>query len=141
MTVRKNKDRGKEPYVLDIEKRTTDNNNFRTTLWTGKHLQLTVMSIPVGGDIGLEVHPDNDQFLRLEQGKGLVEMGPRKSDLSFRKEVEDDWAILVPAGTWHNVTNIGEEPMKVYALYGPADHVPGTVHPTQADAEADPDED
>ncbi len=141
MTVRKNKDRGKEPYVLDIEKRTTDNNNFRTTLWTGKHLQLTVMSIPVGGDIGLEVHPDNDQFLRLEQGKGLVEMGPKKSDLSFRKEVEDDWAILVPAGTWHNVTNIGEEPMKVYALYGPADHVPGTVHPTQADAEADPDED
>lgn len=141
MTVRKNKDRGKEPYVLDIEKRTTDNNNFRTTLWTGKHLQLTVMSIPVGGDIGLEVHPDNDQFLRLEQGKGLVEMGPKKSDLSFRKEVEDDWAILVPAGTWHNVTNIGEEPLKVYALYGPADHVPGTVHPTQADAEADPDED
>ncbi len=141
MTVRKNKDRGKEPYVLDIEKRTIDNDNFRTTLWTGNHLQLTVMSIPVGGDIGLEVHPKNDQFLRLEQGKGLVEMGPKKSDLSFRKEVEDDWAILVPAGTWHNVTNIGDEPLKVYALYGPADHVPGTVHPTQADAENDPAED
>lgn len=141
MTVRKIKDRGKEPYVLDIEKRTTDNDTFRTTLWTGAHLQLTVMSIPVGGDIGLEVHPGNDQFLRLEQGKGLVEMGPEKTDLSFRKEVEDDWAILVPAGTWHNVTNIGDQPMRLYALYGPADHVPGTVHPTQADAESDPAED
>ena len=69
-------DHGKQPYVVDIEKTTLDNANFRTTLWTGAHLQLTVMSIPVGGDIGLEVHPENDQFLRLEQGKGLVEIEP-----------------------------------------------------------------
>ena len=141
MTVRKNTDYGKEPYVVDIEKRTLSNENFRTTVWTGAHLQLTLMTIPVGGDIGLEVHPENDQFLRLEQGRGRVEMGPKESELSFREEVEDDWAILVPAGTWHNVTNIGDEPMKLYALYGPADHVPGTVHPTQEDAENDPDED
>lgn len=141
MTVRTNKDFGKEPYVVDIEKRTLSNENFRTTVWTGAHLQLTLMTIPVGGDIGLEVHPDNDQFLRLEQGRGLVEMGPKESDLPFREEVEDDWAILVPAGTWHNVTNIGDEPMKLYALYGPADHLPGTVHPTQQDAEDDPNED
>jgi len=99
-----------------------------------------VMSIPVGGDIGLEVHPKNDQFLRLEQGKGRVEMGPKKSDLNFTEDVEDDWAILVPAGTWHNVTNIGDVPMKVYALYGPPDHVAGTVHKTQEDAEKDPNE-
>ncbi|MFT4294231.1 MAG: cupin domain-containing protein [Micropruina sp.] len=136
-----NTDHGKKPYVLDIESTTVDNDNFRTTLWTGEHLQLTVMAIPVGGDIGLEAHPNNDQFLRLEQGKGLVEMGPAEDDLNFREEVEDDWAILVPAGTWHNVTNIGDVPMKVYALYGPADHLPGTVHATQADAEADPNED
>jgi len=135
------KDHGKEPYVLDIEQTTLDNDNFRTTLWTGRHLQLTVMSIPVGGDIGLEVHPKNDQFLRLEQGKGRVEMGPKKSELNFSEDVEDDWAILVPAGTWHNVTNIGDEPMKVYALYGPPDHVAGTVHKTQKDAEKDPNED
>ena len=133
-------DHGKKPYVLDIEATTVDKENFRTTLWTGAHLQLTVMAIPVGGDIGLEVHPDNDQFLRLEQGRGLVEMGPAEDDLNFRAEVEDDWAILVPAGTWHNVTNIGDEPLKVYALYGPPDHLPGTVHATQADAEADPHE-
>ena len=141
MTVRHNKDRGKEPYVVNIESKTVNNDNFRTTLWTGAHLQLTLMSIPVGGDIGLEVHPKNDQFLRLEKGKGRVQMGPKKSELTFERDVEDDWAILVPAGTWHNVTNIGDEPMKVYALYGPADHVPGTVHKTQEDAENDPEED
>ena len=141
MTVRHNKDRGKEPCVVDIESKTLANDNFRTTLWTGAHLQLTLMSIPVGGDIGLEVHPKNDQFLRVEQGKGRVQMGPKKSDLNFERDVEDDWAILVPAGTWHNVTNIGDEPLKVYALYGPADPVPGTVHKTQADALSDPAED
>lgn len=141
MTVRHNKDRGKEPYVVNIESKTVNNDNFRTTLWTGAHLQLTLMSIPVGGDIGLEVHPKNDQFLRLEKGKGRVQMGPKKSELTFERDVEDDWAILVPAGTWHNVTNIGDEPMKVYALYGPAHHVPGTVHKTKEDAENDPEED
>ena len=71
---------------------------------------------------------------------GLVQMGPAEDDLPFREEVEDDWVILVPAGTWHNVTNIGDEDLKVYALYGPPDHLPGTVHATQADAEADPHE-
>lgn len=133
-------DHGAKPFTVDIEKDTTDNGNFRTTRWTGKHLQLTLMSIPVGGDVGLEVHPDIDQFLRLEQGKGRVQMGPAKDQLTYEREVEDDWAILVPAGTWHNVTNIGDEPMKLYALYGPPDHDKGTVHKTQADAEADPHE-
>ncbi|MBS5825543.1 MULTISPECIES: cupin domain-containing protein [Actinomycetaceae] len=133
-------DQGKKPYVIDIEKETLDNTNFRTTMWTGEHIQLTVMEIPVGGDIGLEVHEDTDQFLRIEQGKGRCEMGPAKDDLNFVKEVEDDFAIFVPAGAWHNVTNIGEEPLKLYTIYGPADHLPGTVHKTQADAEADPHE-
>lgn len=133
-------DQGKKPYVIDIEKETLDNTNFRTTMWTGEHIQMTVMEIPVGGDIGLEVHEDTDQFLRIEQGKGRCEMGPSKDDLNFVKEVEDDFAIFVPAGAWHNVTNIGEEPLKLYTIYGPADHLPGTVHNTQADAEADPHE-
>jgi mannose-6-phosphate isomerase-like protein (cupin superfamily) len=134
-------DHGKKPYVLDIEKETLGNDTFRTTLWTGEHLQLTVMSIKPGDDIGLEVHPENDQFLRIEQGRGRCQMGPAEDDLPFDEEVSDDWAILVPAGTWHNVTNTGEEDLKVYALYGPADHVPGTVHPTHEDAENDPNED
>lgn len=133
-------DQGKKPYGIDIEKETLDNTSFRTTMWTGEHIQMTVMEIPVGGDIGLEVHEDTDQFLRIEQGKGRCEMGPAKDDLNFVKEVEDDFAIFVPAGVWHNVTNIGEEPLKLYTIYGPADHLPGTVHKTQADAEADPHE-
>ncbi|MBK8459855.1 MAG: cupin domain-containing protein [Micropruina sp.] len=128
-------DHGPNPYVLDIEEATLGNDNFRSTLWTGSLLQLTVMSIPVGGDVGLEQHPENDQFLRLEQGRALVEMGSAKDQLTFREEVSADWAILVPAGTWHNVTNIGESPMKLYALYGPAHHPHGTVHATQEEAE------
>lgn len=134
------KDYGPEPFTINIEDDTKANTNFRTTRWTGKHLQMTLMSIPVGGDIGLEVHPDNDQFLRIEEGRGRVQMGPAKDQLTYDREVEDDWVILVPAGTWHNVTNIGDEPMQLYALYGPPDHKHGTVHKTQADAEADPNE-
>jgi mannose-6-phosphate isomerase-like protein (cupin superfamily) len=134
-------DHGGEPYVVDIEKATLDNDEFRVTLWTGKHLQLTVMSIEPGDDIGLEVHPDNDQFLRIESGTGRCEMGPAEDDLPFVRDVGDDDVILVPAGTWHNVTNTGDEPLKVYALYGPPDHEPGTEHPTHEDAEEDPAED
>lgn len=134
-------DHGKKPYILDIEKETLGNDTFRTTLWTGEHLQLTVMRIKPGDDIGLEVHHGIDQFLRVEQGRGRCQMGPAEDDLPFDEEVSDDWAILVPAGTWHNVTNTGDEDLKVYALYGPPDHVPGTVHPTHEDAENDPNED
>jgi mannose-6-phosphate isomerase-like protein (cupin superfamily) len=122
--------------VIDIEAATLANDNCRTTLWTGSNLQMTVMSITAGGDIGLEVHPDRDQFLRLEQGRGRVQMGPAEDDLPFDREVEDDWVVLVPAGTWHNITNIGDGPMKVYALYAPPEHPHGTVHATKADADA-----
>jgi mannose-6-phosphate isomerase-like protein (cupin superfamily) len=134
-------DHGGAPYIVDIEETTLDNDTFRTTLWTGDHLQLTVMNIRPGDDIGLEVHPETDQFLRLEQGRGRCQMGPAKDDLPFDEEVSDDWVIMVPAGTWHNVTNIGDEDMKVYALYGPPDHLPGTIHPTHEDARNDPHED
>ncbi|MCC2592900.1 cupin domain-containing protein [Tessaracoccus sp. OS52] len=134
-------DQGRKPYVIDIESTTLDNPNFRTTLWTGEHLQLTVMSIPAGGDIGLEVHEGNDQFLRIEAGRGKCEMGKSEDNLDFVRDVADDDVILVPAGYWHNVTNTGDKELKLYALYGPADHEPGTVHPTKEDAEADPNED
>ena len=130
-------DEGRAPFVVDIEAATLGNDNYRTTLWTGSNLQMTVMSIEPGGDIGLEVHEDGDQFLRVEAGRARVQMGPTKEDLSFDREVEDDWAILVPAGAWHNVTNIGDEPLKVYAIYGPPEHPHGTVHTTMAEADAD----
>lgn len=129
-------DQGPRPFVVDIEKATLANDNYRATLWTGKNLQLTVMSIEPGHDIGLEVHHDHDQFLRIEAGKGRVQMGPNKDDLSFDREVTDDWIILVPAGSWHNVTNTGTVPLKVYSLYAPPEHAHGTVHATKEIADA-----
>lgn len=128
-------DHGPNPYVLDIEDVTKENEAFRDTLWTGQYLQMTVMAIPAGGEIGAEVHDDHDQFLRVEAGTGRVQMGPAKDQLDFDREVSHDWVILVPAGSWHNVTNIGQDDLKVYSLYAPPEHAHGTVHPTKADGE------
>ena len=128
-------DHGRRPYVVDINRATLGNPNYRTTIWTGQHLQSTLMSIPPSGDIGLEVHPDNDQFLRIEQGQGIVQMGRDRKNLNFRQTVFDDFAIFVPAGTWHNITNIGNTPLKLYTIYAPPHHPPGTVHATKAIAE------
>jgi mannose-6-phosphate isomerase-like protein (cupin superfamily) len=133
----KGEDRGPHPFVVDIEKATLANRSYRTTLWTGKNLQMTVMSIEPGQDVGLEVHTTHDQFLRIEEGRGRVQMGPAKDDLSFEREVEDDWVVLVPAGSWHNITNIGDKPLKLYSLYAPPEHPHGTVHATRADSDAD----
>lgn len=129
-------DYGPRPFVVDIEEVTETNNTFRTALWTGEHLQLTLMSIDVGGDIGLENHPDVDQFLRIEEGRGLVKMGNRKDHLGFEQKVHDGFAILIPAGTWHNLINTGYTPLKLYSIYAPPQHRPGTVHETKAIAEA-----
>jgi mannose-6-phosphate isomerase-like protein (cupin superfamily) len=123
-------------WVGDIERETIDNETFRTVLWTGDHSQLTVMSIPAGENIGKEVHPDHDQFLRIEQGSARVELGPSENEVDFTQDVGADWAIVVPAGVWHNVINTGEVELKVYSIYSPAEHPPGTVHATKADAEA-----
>lgn len=131
------KDYGPEPYVVDIEEATKQNNTFRTALWTGDNLQVTLMSIRVGDDIGLEVHPTVDQFIRIEEGQGLVEMGDTKDNLDFKEKVFDDYAIMIPAGKWHNVINTGDKPLKLYAIYAPPEHPRGTIHETKADAEAD----
>lgn len=130
------KDYGANPFVTNIEEATKQNSNYRTALWTGSHLQVTLMSIEVGEDIGLEVHPDIDQFLRVEEGQGLVQMGNSEDDLDFEKNAEDDDAIFVPAGKWHNVTNKGDKPLKLYSIYAPAEHPHGTVHKTRADGMA-----
>jgi len=133
-------DRGKKPVVENIEGMTVDNDNFRTTIWTGEKLQVTVMSIEPGDDIGLEVHEGIDQFLRIEEGTGLCQMGPSEDNLDFEAEVTDDDAIFVPADIWHNVTNTGDVPLKLYTIYAGPDHLPGTVHKTHEDAENDPNE-
>jgi len=129
-------DHGPEPFVTDIEAATLGNGAFRTTLWTGTHLQLTLMCLQPEEEIGLEVHHDIDQFLRVEQGAGRVVMGPTRDDLSFKRELADDDVVLVPAGWWHNVTNTGSGPLRLYSVYGPAEHEPGTVHLTKAEADA-----
>lgn len=98
------------------------------------------MSIEPGDDIGLEVHEGIDQFLRIEQGSGLCQMGPSKDNLDFEAEVKDDDAIFVPADVWHNVTNTGDVPLKLYTIYAGPDHLPGTVHETHKDAENNPNE-
>jgi mannose-6-phosphate isomerase-like protein (cupin superfamily) len=124
-------DFGPMPYVVNIEQATLDNDFYRQTLWTGNNLQSTLMSIPAGSDIGLEVHPDNDQFLRIEQGQGLVQMGDAENTLTFRQTVFANSAVFVPAGTWHNITNIGTTPMKLYVIYAPPHHPHGTIHATR----------
>lgn len=129
------RDYGPEPFVININEVAMQNNNFRTALWTGKHLQVTLMSINVGESIGLEMHPDVDQFIRIEQGYGLVQMGNDKNNLNFERKVYDDFAIIIPAGKWHNLTNIGNVPIKLYSIYAPPNHPKGTIHRTKADAE------
>ena len=130
-------DNGPRPNAFDIETLTVDNTTYRTVAWTGRYLQVTVMSIPVGESIGLENHPETDQFLRLDAGRGRVVMGPSREDLPFSQDVEDGWAVTVPAGTWHDIINTGDEPMQLYAIYAPVHHAAGRVHPTAADSEAD----
>jgi len=134
-------DKGPNPYVVDIEKLTTDNKNFRTAEWTGEFLQMTTMAIEVGGEVGFEIHTDTDQFLRIEAGRARVVMGKEKENLDFEAEAKDDDAIFVPSGYWHNILNIGTEPLKMYSIYAPPHHPAGTVHETYEIAmEAEEDE-
>lgn len=129
------KDYGPCPFVTNIEEAAKKNNYFRIALWTGKYLQLTLMSINVGDDIGLEMHPDLDQFIRIEQGQGIVRMGNTMDNLSFQTRVYDDYVIFIPAGTWHNLINTGNLPIKLYSIYAPPEHPHGTIHRTKEEAE------
>lgn len=135
----KGKDYGKEPWVVDIEDATVKNKNFRTAMWTGRNLQMTVMSIKPGGEIGLEKHDSNDQFIRVEKGHARVVMGESSDKMTFDKKVSDDWAIFIPAGFWHNIINAGKTPLKVYVIYAPPEHAAGTIHKTFEESEADHD--
>lgn len=125
------KDFGPEPFVFNIEDYTLQNETFRTAVWTGKYMQMTVMTIQPGEDIGLELHPDIDQFIRVEEGSGIVLMGDTKDNLDFQRRVSDDIAIFIPAGKWHNVKNDSDKPLKLYSIYAPMEHPHGTVHLTR----------
>lgn len=123
-------------WVGNIEQATLENETFRTVVFTGKHTQLTLMRLGPGEDIGREAHPHLDQFLRIEQGRARVELGHSEVTIDETHDVEDDWAIIVPAGVWHNVVNTGTGEVKLYSLYSPPEHPDGTVQRTKADAEA-----
>jgi mannose-6-phosphate isomerase-like protein (cupin superfamily) len=129
--------RSKLGWVDDIEAATLANEDFRRVLHTGGHVQLTVMSLAAGENIGWEMHDHLDQFLRIERGTGTLKLGPSEDEVAEQHPVSDDWAMIIPAGTWHDVVNEGDGELKLYSVYAPPDHPPGTVHRTKADAEAD----
>ncbi|MBN2094048.1 MAG: cupin domain-containing protein [Candidatus Zambryskibacteria bacterium] len=118
-------------YVDNIEKATLENDNFRKVLNTASKSQLVVMAIQPGEDIGMEVHDDVDQFIRIEEGKGKAVLDDKEY------EIVDDFAVVIPAGTKHNIVNTGDEVMKLYTIYTPPEHAESTIHKTKAEAEAD----
>lgn len=127
------RDYGPDPFAINIDKVTKQNNTFRTTLWTGNHLQVTLMSIKPGENIGLESHPNVDQFVKIVQGDALVKMGNSKENLDFQKRITNGSAFVIPAGKWHDLINMGSNPIKLYSIYAPPQHPRGTVHITKAD--------
>lgn len=128
-------DHGSNPFATNIEQMAVQNRNFRTAIWTGCHLQMTLMCIPPCGEIGLEVHADTDQFIRVEQGTAVVKIGRCGNQPDFQQNMCKGDAVFIPAGTWHNVVNIGGNPLKISSIYSPPNHRRGTVHRTKADAE------
>ncbi len=129
------KDYGANPYVANIGQMAVQNQNFRTAIWTGCHLQMTLMCIPPCGEIGLELHADTDQFVRVEQGNAVVKMGRRKERMDFYQNMRSGDAVFIPAGTWHNIVNAGRNFLKVSSIYAPPHHPKGTVHRTREEAE------
>ena len=123
-------------WVGNVEEATIENANFRTVLFTGANIQLTVMSLAPGEEIGVEMHDHLDQFLRVEEGSGRVTFGPSADQVDEEHDVADDWAVVVPGGVWHNVINTGSGELKLYSLYAPPEHPSGTVHRTKKEADA-----
>ncbi len=122
-------------YVDNIEKATVANEDFRRVLYTGRNLQLVLMTLPPGCDIGEEVHVDRDQFFRIEEGEGVIRID------GVDNRVADDFAVIVPAGARHNVINTGTAPLRLYTIYGPPEHKDKVVHRDKAQAERDHDND
>ena len=129
------RDYGGCPFVADIPRRAARNTNFRTEIWKGSYLQMTLMHLPLRGEIGVEMHEDTDQLLRVEQGCGMVYMGRCREQMDTQYRICRGDVIAVPAGTWHNVINTGRMPLKVSSVYAPPNHRKGTVHRTKEQAE------
>lgn len=128
-------DYGPNPYITNIEQMAIRNQNFRTAIWTGEHMQATLMCIPPCGEIGLEIHPSTDQFIRIEQGCAIVIIGKSKNYMDFGQNMSKNDAVFIPAGNWHNIMNVGKQVLKVSVIYTPPNHPKGTIHCTKEDAE------
>ena len=130
-------DYGNDPYIANITAASCENPYYRRILWTGDYLQVALMSIPVGDEVGLERHDENDQFIRIESGCAQVLMGKSAENLNIQKRINNNFSVMVPAGTWHNIKNIGSTTLKIYTVYAPPHHDKGTVHETRKVAEAE----
>jgi len=119
----------KRGFCDDIEDLTEENEDFRRVLYTGRHLQLVLMTLQPGEEIGEEVHPGRDQFFRIEEGEGVIDIDGNANP------VEDDIAVIVPAGARHNVRNTSDKPLRFYTIYGPPEHKDRIVHRTRQEAE------
>lgn len=128
-------DRESSPMIMDVCKVAKENSNFRKSVWTGKCMQMTIMSIPPRGEIGLEVHEKTDQMIRVEQGRGIAMMGNCQCRPNMELEISEGDVVFVPAGTWHNIRNIGREPLKLSSTYAPPAHPKGTVQKSREDAD------
>ncbi len=131
-----NEDMGGQPWVVNIEEATLGNTDYRNVIWTGNNIQLVLMTLKPGEIIDLEIHETHDQFIRVEEGDARILMGKTRDELDFDKKVTDDWVVLVPAGYWHKVENIGNTELKVYTIYGPPEHPVATIHKTYEEAAA-----
>lgn len=126
---------GDKPTLLNLSNVARANGFYRKEIWTGEYLQLTVMSIPVGGEVGLEIHNENDQFIGAEYGVASVYSGATKQGVKFMGNLNPDCVVIIPAGTWHNIINDGNVPLKLYSVYAPPHHPKGTVHKTKFDSD------
>ncbi|CAM2856541.1 cupin domain-containing protein [Erysipelothrix tonsillarum] len=126
------KDYGKHPSIFQIADLARQNDRYRTTLWTGEHVQVTLMSIPSGGgDVGLEIHDNEDQILFIVEGTGYVEMGYEKDNLTIQQEAHEGAMVIVPVNTWHNIKNAGDTTMKLFSIYSPVKHPFNTQQETK----------
>lgn len=128
-------DFGPHPYKLNVKEMAVQNKNFRTAVWTGCQMQMTMMCIPPCQDIGWEMHPETDQFISAAHGNAIVLVGSCKNQLELRYELCQGDAVFIPAGTWHNIINHGRCPLKLSSVYAGPNHPWGTVHRTKADAQ------
>lgn len=120
-------DKGRDPYALSVRKAACINQNFRTAIWTGRYLQMTVMCIAPQEEIGLEIHSDTDQFIRIECGTAIVMMGGCKTRQEYCRQLCKGEGVFVPAGMWHNIKNTGNGLLKLSSIYAPPHHPKGTV--------------